>query len=119
MRTEMNSFPASFSDFVNQRRFLSAQSSNSLRGTGRRFTWFPLLVRPSIVGGAIDLLDQHISPFLKSSQSPIPRTTITEMTVNYSESLPKTLHNLTVSLNHRRSPAYVAAERIGLPRMLG
>ncbi len=81
--------------------------------------WFPLLVRPSLVDAAIRLLNQHLGPFLKPWETPISRSTITEMRANYSEVLPKTVRNLTVILNNSRSPAYAVAERIGLVTMLG
>lgn len=51
-------------------------------------------------------------------QKPISRSTITEMEINYSEALPKTVLNLTVLLNNPRSPAYVTAKQIGLITMM-
>jgi hypothetical protein len=115
----MKLFPSDFSDFLNKQRYLQAQSASPLRGSELRLAWFPLLVRTSLVDDAILLLNQNLGPFLKPIERPIPRSTITEMKTNYSESLPKTLSNRTITFNNHRSPAYAAAKQIGLiPMML-
>lgn len=114
----MKLFPSDFSELLNRRRYLQTQSVRPLCESEQRFAWFPLLVRPSCVDDAIFLLNRNLGPFLRPMQKPISRSTITEMEINYSEALPKTVLNLTVLLNNPRSPAYVTAKQIGLITMM-
>ena len=116
----MKSFPIEFSELVNKRRYTQARSSaRLLRGDKLRVIWFPLLMDHPLVNASIHLLNRNLGAFLKPWDVPICPSTITAMKVNFSELLPKTVRNQTVILNNSRSPAYAAARRIGLTRMLG
>ncbi len=64
------------------------------------------------------LLDQHIYRLLRPLVDPIPRDSITGMTENYGEMLPKTVCVKTCFLFSPRFQAYGPAHEIGLITML-
>jgi hypothetical protein len=114
----MKAFPSEFRALFDERGYEQAQAARPLREAGCRVSWFPLLVRRTLVDGAIRLLDERLGPFLKPAHRPIDRSTITGMERNYDEALPKTLQNMAASLNSERSKSYLEAKRIGLVAML-
>jgi hypothetical protein len=89
-----------------------------LQSTGSRFAFFPKLVAPAVAAKAVRLLDERMRPLLATMRTPIPPTSITGMTRNYSEQLGKTVRVKTASLNGKRTKAERAGREIGLRAML-
>jgi len=114
----MRAFPREFSALVKPKVWSERESVVPIAGDKDRLRWFPLALRPLAAVPALALLERHMTPHLRSVRSPIDPVTITGMKKNYSEALPKTLHNSSVSLNTPRSAATMVARRIGLYAML-
>jgi hypothetical protein len=87
-------------------------------GKHNRLRWFPLALRQAQVKEGLEQLERTLSPFLRPVRGPVNPTTITGMKRNFSEALPKTLRNWSVSLNGSHTPAYDAAYKIGLIDLL-
>jgi len=64
------------------------------------------------------LLNERLYETLSMEQSRIPPESITEMTENYIETLPKTIRIKTAFFRKRSARSYRAAEKIGLLRMM-
>jgi hypothetical protein len=76
------------------------------------------VVDAAVARECIDLLNRTMTPFLRLIDVGIPRSSLTDMKENYSETLPKAMYVRSALLNSRRSAAALVAERIGLLRML-
>lgn len=63
-------------------------------------------------------LEKRFAPLLRQVASPVDPETISGMTANYTEALPKSLRNSTVMLNNPRSAAHRAARECGLAEFL-
>ncbi len=114
----MTRFPTEFTQAL--RHPMPAVQPIARRGKigANRLRWFANPLRPAFVRGALALLESELAPHLRVSQSAIDPATIRGMTHNYTESLPKTLHNRSAMLNHPRSAGYRAAEACGLVEFL-
>ena len=76
------------------------------------------IMDPATARSCVRLLDANLYPVLQPFVDKIPRGSISGMTRNYSESLPKTMSMKTCILFSRRFRAYEPAEAIGLVSML-
>lgn len=76
------------------------------------------IIDPDTARSCIRLLDRNVYPVLRNYVDRIPRGSISGMTRNYSEKLPKTMSMKTGILFNRRFREYEAAEAIGLVSML-
>lgn len=63
-------------------------------------------------------LERSLSDRLELMQRPIPPETISEMRDDYGELLPKTSRARTIYFESRREPGVVAAEQMGLTRLM-
>jgi hypothetical protein len=119
----MRRFPREFADLLSPRgqRILDGKS-RAERGlftrSNRYFANFSNLIRRESADACMRLLDEHLYDSLSVEQSRIPPESITEMEENYTESLPKTIHIKTAFFRKRNARSYLAAERIGLLRMM-
>lgn len=89
-----------------------------IRGDRDRVRWFPGLIRPAVRSELLRFLESQITPHLKHVRSPIDPTTITGMKRNYSDLLPKSIHNSSVMLDQPRRPATQVARASGLVTLL-
>ncbi len=109
----MKSIPAEFSDAIEQ-----VPSVPRIRDNSDRVRWFPELIRPSVRLDLLRLLESQIGPHLKDVRSPIDPATITGMKRNYSDLLPKSMHNSSVMLDQPRQRATRIARTTGLVTLL-
>lgn len=107
-------FPSEFSQAVR----LPRGAGPALRGSADRLRWFPLSLKPAFRQGALALLEQRLAPHLRPVRRPIPAATIAGMTRNYSEALPKSIHNSTVFLDSPRTAGGRAGRDMGLSTFL-
>jgi hypothetical protein len=114
----MEKFPAEFSDLINNPSKLS-KTRHPLGANGEHVRWFPHIVKPSMAKKAIVLLEQNFAPCMRLYNTPIPKELIPRLRRNFSETLPKTFHNRSVTLNSRGTVAVTIARKIGLLQMLG
>jgi hypothetical protein len=118
----MKQFPHEFSDLLTPKglRILAAQSSERdlFTRSNRYFANFSNLIRKEKADACVSLLDNYLYPTLSIEQSGIPPESITEMTDNYTETLPKTMHIKTAFFKRKSARSYRAAEKIGLVRMM-
>ena len=113
-------FPAEFSSFLNARVWGGRRAATAIADDdAERLRWFPLPARPAAAAAGLALLEREMTPFLRPVRSPMDPAWITGMKKNYSEALPKTMRNWSVSLHEPRSAAAKAARGIGLVEMLG
>jgi hypothetical protein len=110
----MTAFPSEFSAALQSVR----TSLPPIRGHGDPVRWFPKSIRPDVRVTALASLESELAPLLRPARRPVDPTLISGMTCNYSEALPKSLHNATVMLNDARSKAAKAARAIGLTQFL-
>lgn len=85
---------------------------------GKRFVFSEGLVDPRKAARIRDALEQKLRPLLQPMAQIIPPQTLTEMTENYGELLPKTVRVQTAYLEKRRERAYAVAEELGIVRLL-
>ena len=116
----MRSFPAEFSDLLNSngRKWAADHAGGRLPARNGFFELIDGIMDPATARSCVGLLDRHIYPLLQHYVDRIPRGSISGMTRNYSESLPKTMSMKTCCLFSRRFRAYEPAEAIGLVSML-
>jgi len=117
----MRSFPVEFAELLTPkgRKFMSAHPPGSRPAARNGF--FELIdgvIEPDAARSCIRLLDRNVYPVLQHYVDRIPRGSISNMTRNYSEKLPKTMSMKTCVLFNRRFRAYGPAEEIGLVTML-
>ncbi len=117
----MRAFPAEFSDLLNAkgRKWIADHPAGS-RPAARNgfFELIDGIMDPAAARSCVRLLDRTIYPLLQHYVDRIPRGSISGMTRNYSEKLPKTMSMKTCILFNRRFRAYEPAESIGLVSML-
>ena len=107
---------------------LSAEGRKILAGThplcgallvpGKRFTASLGLIDPRKAERLRRALEKTLLPLLEEMAQPIPPQTLTDMTENYGELLPKTARVRTAYLDHPRARAFRAAEAMGLTTLL-
>ena len=114
----MKKFPGEFSDFI-QKAHIKRSSPGSLGINGENVRWFPNIIDAGSSRAAIQLLHKELSPYLRPQHFPISPDLIKKLRRNFTETLPKTFRNETVSLNSTRSGASMVAKKIGLLQMLG
>ena len=117
----MRSFPPDFSTLVDDkcRSLIAAPSANGRRKpTADRLVLYDRIMRPETARACTRLLDRHMYRHLRPLVDPIPSDSISSMTENYGEMLPKTVSLRTCYLFSRRFHAYATAEKIGLIAML-
>ena len=116
-------FPAEFSDLLSPRglHILNGKSvaeRGLFIGLKKYFATFPNLIRRDMADACMRLLDDHLYQTLRVEQSGIARESITEMEYNYTETLTKTMHLKTAFFGRRTARSYVAAQKIGLLKMM-
>ena len=119
----MRSFPDEFADLLSPHglRILAGKSPTEcglFTKPGRYFANFSDLIRRDSAEACMRLLNHSLYETLAVEQSKIPPETITEMTENYTESLPKTIRIKTAFFRKSNARSYQAAEKIGLLRMM-
>lgn len=119
----MRKFPDEFADLLTPRglRVLRGEAEDAcalLRAPGSYFVNLRGAVSRERARGCARLLDEHLRPFLSSEERRIDPDSIKRMRKNYSERLNKTIRFKTAFLQRRNSRSYLAAERIGLLRMM-
>jgi hypothetical protein len=77
-------------------------------------TLFKVPVSPGRLAGLTRLLDQRLSPHLRTLCDPIPRDIIRKLKWNYSEQLPKTMRIHTASLDSNSSKAGRITAALGI-----
>ena len=117
----MRSFPGEFADLLNAkgRKWMAEHPAGSRPAVRNGF--FELIdgiIDPETARSCIRLLDRNVYPVLRNYVDRIPRGSISGMTRNYSEKLPKTMSMKTGILFNRRFREYAPAEAIGLVAML-
>lgn len=121
--TSRKKFPREFAELLTPRgqQILNGEAREECAQFGTTaayFANFPKLVRRQEATACMRLLDEGLYDYLRVEQRQIPPESMTRMKVNYSESLQKTMHFKTATLNRKATRAYQAAERIGLLRMM-
>lgn len=118
----MNGVPTEFEDLLTARGKKVLTGAHPLCGAflepGRRFVVARGLIDVAKAARLRDALDTKLRPHLEEMARPIPPQTLTEMTENYGEWLPKTGRVRTAYLDSARDPAYRAAREMGLVDLL-
>lgn len=117
----MRAFPAEFGELLNAKgRKWMADHPPGSRPAARNgfFELIDGIMDPATARSCVRLLDRNVYPVLRHYVDKIPRGSISGMTRNYSEKLPKTMSMKTCILFNRRFQAYEPAEAIGLVSML-
>ena len=116
---DMLPFPDEFSDILTPfGRAVLKGKARAARGLFSRIVVLPQVIKPRIAASLIQVLDRNLYPRLLTIERKIPRTSITEMTENYTEKLPKALHVKSAHLHSRGCQGYAAAAKINLIPML-
>ncbi len=114
--------PLEFADLLSRRglSLLAGRDplSGSLLDPPTRFVSARDLIDRRQAARVLAVLERSLRPVLKEMALPIPPQTITEMTANYSEWLPKTGRVQTAYLDRRSSASYRVAEEVGLAALL-
>lgn len=117
----MRAFPIEFADLLNAkgRKWMADHPAGS-RPAARNgfFELIDGIIDPATARSCVRLLDKTVYPVLSHYVDRIPRGSISGMTRNYSEKLPKTMSMKTCVLFSRRFRAYEPADAIGLVSML-
>lgn len=119
----MKPFPAEFADLLTPkgRRILEGKDpevSGVLLDPERRFVALQGVIDVRKATACRDALDAALRGTLAPMEDPIPEDSISGMTMNYMELLPKTVRVSTALLENRRSRSYRAAEEVGLIAMM-
>jgi hypothetical protein len=117
-------FPGEFSDLLSAKgkRILKGGDvtlCSSFAGSKNYFVSVHDAIDEGQAQDCMQLLDDRLYPHLQRIGSKIPPDSISTMTVNYSETLPKTMRMKTAYLDSSRALSYKAAEEIGLIKMMG
>lgn len=123
MFAPMKPFPTEFADLLTPkgRRILDGRDkavAGALLDPARRFVSLQGVVDPARAAACRDALDVAMRNTLVPMEDPIPHDSISGMTMNYMELLPKTVRVRTALLENRRSRSWRAAEAVGLIAML-
>ncbi|AGC44086.1 hypothetical protein MYSTI_02770 [Myxococcus stipitatus DSM 14675] len=116
-------FPSEFADLLTPkgRRILDGRDktvSGALLDPARRFVALQGVVDADRAAACRDALDKALRELVVPMEDPIPHDSISGMTMNYMELLPKTVRVRTALLENRRSRSWRAAEAVGLTEML-
>lgn len=115
----MRSFPNDFQDLLSaEGRKLFAAAAAKRNAKPSKFTLVDSVMDPRTAAECVRLLDRRLHQHLRLMVRRIPPDSISSMTKNYAELLPKTAHMKTCFLQSRRYSEYAAAEEIGLVSML-
>jgi hypothetical protein len=117
----MKRFPAELEDLLSPRgrRVLAGKDPLcGLLAEGLRFIGAADLLAPKQARAAVALLEKSMQDVLTQMDEPIPPETISRMTKNYSERLPKVARMRTVLMASARSKGSQRAAEIGLTQML-
>ncbi|MCP3097549.1 hypothetical protein LZ198_01525 [Myxococcus sp. K15C18031901] len=119
----MKRFPNEFADLLTPkgRRILDGKDASVtgvLLDPARRFVSLAGVVDVTKATRCRDLLDAALRETLVPMEDPIPHDSISGMTMNYMELLPKTVRVRTALLENRRTRSWKAAEQVGLVAML-
>ena len=117
----MKRFPDEFEAMLSPRGLRVLAGRDELCGVlaqGLRFVSATGLLDERRSREALRLLEGTLRAGLRLMEEPIPPESISEMTRNYSERLPKTVRVRTVSMASARSKGSRLAEEIGLTAML-
>ena len=119
----MKRFPKEFSDLLNKKghRVLERGHANPLASLPKSATPFMLatdLIDESVAKKCQRLLDRKMYEQVRPIRVPVPPETITEMTVNYDEKLPKSMSFKTATFYSKSAKSYRVAEEIGLFEMM-
>ena len=117
----MKRFPAELEDLLSPRgrRVLAGKDRISgVLAAGLQFVSAPDLMVPKLARQALSLLEATMREVLTPLDAPIPRTSISGMTKNYSELLPKTARMRTALMASARSKGSQRAAEIGLTALL-
>jgi hypothetical protein len=117
----MKRFPAELEELLSPRgrRVLAGKDPLcGLLAEGLRFIGAPDLLAPKQARAALGLLEKSMQDVLTQMDEPIPSETISEMTKNYSEQLPKVARMKTALMASARSKGSRRAAEIGLTQML-
>lgn len=114
----MSVFPREFEAMLSTkgRRFLNAARRG--KQTHQRFRIFYDMLDPGICATSAAALNRRMLPHVRMVSVPVPPESITGMTENYRELLPKTMRMRQRLLNSRRGAGFVAARQLGLIDML-
>jgi hypothetical protein len=119
----MKRFPKEFADLLSPagKRILQG-NAKSLQATFQNghspFVLLPNMIEKTVAEKCCQLLSKVMYDKLKRIESPIPSETISAMTENYTEQLPKTLQMKTAYFRRKSSADYQAAESIGLLELM-
>jgi len=116
-------FPTEFSDLLTKKGIKILQRKDdrvclSFASSKRYFVSVQGALDKGKAGKCMQVLDEKLYPYLREICSKIPPETISRMSENYSEQLPKTLHMKTAYLDSTRARSYKIATEIGLIDML-
>jgi|SRR5476649_1082851 hypothetical protein len=117
----MKQFPAELEDLLSPRGRRVLSGKDPLCGQlaeGLRFIGAVDLLAPAKARAALSLLEGSMQDVLTKMEEPIPRETISAMTRNYSERLPKVARMRTALMASARSKGSQRAAEIGLTAML-
>ena len=117
----MGRFPPEFSCILSPQGLRILQGRASARLFSNSKTTFSVLtnvVEDRAATQCVKLLDDHLYRLLTPVSSRIPRKSISGMTVNYAESLPKTMRVKSAPLESKRDKAYRLASELGLIGMM-
>jgi hypothetical protein len=117
----MKRFPAELEDLLSPRGRRILSGKDPLCGQlaeGLRFIAAPDLLAPRHARAALSLLERSLPEVLTKMDEPIPPKTISGMTKNYGERLPKVARMRTALMASPRSKGSVRAAEIGLTAML-
>jgi hypothetical protein len=117
----MKRFPAELEELLSRRGRRVLAGKDPLCGQlaeGLRFVGAEDLLAQRPAQAALSLLERSLQDVLTRMDEPIPRETISAMTENYSERLPKVARMRTALMASRRSKGSQWAAEIGLTAML-
>ena len=117
----MKRFPDELEDLLSPRGRKVLAGTDPLCGLlaeGLRFVIAEDLLAPKLARAALVLLEASMQDVLTEMDQPIPEASISKMTKNYSELLPKTARMRTALMASKRSKGSRKAEEIGLTAML-
>jgi hypothetical protein len=119
----MKTFPHEFSELLTPygKRVLKGEAENAsslFLNSKQYFVNLNKVIDKRAAKECAALLEKHLHKHLAVEQRKIDADSITGMIENYSETLSKTMRIRTAFLKRRTARSYVAAERIGLLRMM-
>lgn len=119
----MKRFPKEFADLLSKegKRILAKGDkrwATAFQKGDAPFVLLPEMIEKEAADQCCNLLNKAMYQTLQTIKSPIPPETISGMTENYREQLPKTFHLKTAYFKRKSAADYQAAESIGLLEMM-